>query len=291
MNLISKIVLLFFVLIKANLLIAQEVNKNDLNKSVEVKHPLLSDNFTFYVGAYSSFKEIKVGANGTADNNLIDFSDRFDFNNNEITLFLNFNWRFSRMWSLSSEYFSIKNGISKQLSDQIIWDDYVFDTGVDVKVGFNMQMYRVMIGRTISKGNKHELGIGLGVHALDIETYIEGNAYLSENTTGNNIDVAFERRAVNALAPLPNVGAWYFYAPNTKWMFTTRVDWFGITVGNYSGSMWNLAAGANYQFHKHFGLGLKYRYFDFVSTIDQERWQGKFALNFHGPLLTVNANF
>jgi opacity protein-like surface antigen len=281
------IIFLLFIGSVAN---SQEVNNSSNITSIE-KHPLLSNNFTFYVGAYGSFKKIKVGANGTADKNLIDFSERFDFNNNEVTLFLNFNWRFARMWSLSSEYFSVKNGISKQLSEQIIWDDYVFDAGINVKVGFNLNMYRVMIGRTITKGQKHELGIGLGVHALDIETYIEGNAYINEENSGNSANVDFERRSVNALAPLPNVGAWYFYAPNTKWMLTTRVDWFGITVGDYSGSMWNLGAGANYQFHKRFGVGLKYRYFDFTSTIDKERWQGKFVLNFHGPLLTINANF
>jgi len=283
--------IIIFLILNALSASAQEINKNNLKNSIENKHPLLANPFTFYIGAYSSFKQIKVGANGTADNNIVDFSDLFDFNNNELTLFLNFNWRFSRMWSLSAEYFSVKNGASRQLSEQIVWDDYIFNAGINVDVGFSLRMYRAMIGRTITKGQKHELGIGLGVHALDIETYIEGNAYINEDNSGSDVNINFERRSVNALAPLPNIGAWYFYTPNTKWMLTARVDWFGVTIGNYSGSMWNLGAGANYQFHRHFGVGLKYRYFDFTSTLDNKRWQGKFELKFHGPLLTVNANF
>ncbi|MGY8933809.1 MAG: hypothetical protein ACKVIM_06500 [Flavobacteriales bacterium] len=36
-------------------------------------------------------------------------------------------------------------------------------------------------------------------------------------------------------APLPKLGAWYFYAPNPKWLLTTRVDWFAISIEEYSG--------------------------------------------------------
>ena len=107
----------------------------------------------------------------------------------------------------------------------------------------------------------------------------------------DKLESNFERRSVSAVAPLPNIGVWYFYAPNTKWMYTARVDWFGITVGDYSGNMWNLAPGVNYQFHKNIGVGLQYRYFNAMLKIDKPDWDGRVSLIYHGPLLSVNANF
>ena len=279
-------------LLSTPLLFSQEDNSaTDLTDAEEQKHPLLANRFTFYVGVYGSIKGIKVGVNGASDNEIIDFSEKVDFNNNELTLFLNFNWRFARMWSLSAEYFSVKNGINKEVEENFEWGDQIFTGGAGIKLGLNVSMYRVMVGRTISKGKKHELGAGLGAHTLDLESYIEGYAYIDNEETGEGADVNFERNKVSVVAPLPNIGAWYFYAPNEKLMLTTRVDWFSISIGEYSAGMWNLGAGANYQFHKNIGVGLKYRYFDFTATVDKGKWDGEFSLIFQGPLLTINANF
>lgn len=269
---------------------AQEINNTKSNNNLD-QHPLLSNKFIFYAGIYSSSKGIKIGVNGASNNDLIDFSEKVDFNNNEITLFLNFNWRFARMWSLSAEYFSIKNGISRNINENFEWGDQIFNGGAGIKLGLNVSMYRVMIGRTITKGQKHELGIGLGAHTLDIKTYIEGEAYINNENTGEGADVSFERSNVSVVAPLPNIGAWYFYAPHPKWMLIARVDWFGLSVGDYSGSLWNLGGGVNYQFHKNIGIGLKYRYFQFKANVNKEKWDGSFSMNFKGPLLTINANF
>lgn len=291
MKLINQILIVALFLFLGTSLFSQEINDKDLKADIENKHPLLSNRFTFYTGIYSSTKGIKVGVNGASDNEIIDFNEKVDFNNNEITLFLNFNWRFSRMWTLSAEYFSVKNGISSEDETNFEWEDQIFNGGAGVKLGLNVNMYRIMFGRTISKGLKHEVGAGLGVHTLDIETYIEGYAFINNDETGEGAEVEFEKNTVSVVAPLPNIGAWYFYAPTQKWMFAARLDWFALTIGEYSGSLWNLGAGANYQFHKNIGVGLKYRYFDFTAGVDKDNWNGKFSLIFQGPLLTLNANF
>jgi len=268
---------------------SQAEKETDTLTTIEKKHPLLVDKFSFTVGAYSSFKTIGVGANGSSNNDIIDFDEKVDFNNNETTPFFLFNWRFAKKWSLTAEYFGVKNAITTNFEDDFEWNGYDFVAGLNINAGFDLEMYRVMIGRTISKGLKHELGLGLGVHVLDIQTYIEGQAYIIGE--GTEIDATGVKSIIDVVAPLPNVGVWYLYAPSHKWIFNTRLDWFGIKVGDYTGTMWNFAAGANYQFHKNIGVGLKYRYFDFTATVDNEKWDGKLTMIFHGPLLTLNANF
>jgi hypothetical protein len=92
------------------------------------------------------------------------------------------------------------------------------------------------------------------------------------------------------IAPLPKLGAWYFYAPNPKWLLTTRVDWFAISIEEYSGGLWDIGTGVNYQFHKHIGVGFNYRYFNASAQVDKTNWKGVFSLIFQGPLLTINVN-
>ena len=287
--------ILFIFLNFCDFIHAQEnIPKKDLdtltNTHTQDKHSLLKDRFSVQAGLYSSNKGIKVLVNGSSENEIIDFSEKANFNENELTLFLNFNWRFSRKWSLSADYFAVGNGIKRTIDDQIEWNDQLFNGGAGLELGLDLTMFRLLFGRTISKGQKHELGVGLGAHVLDVKTYIEGYAYLNNNDTGENATTEFKRNSVSVVAPLPNIGAWYFYAPHPKWMLTTRVDWFALTIGEYSGGLWGLGAGLNYQFHKNVGVAINYRYFDFTATIDKSNWDGKFSLIFQGPLLSINVN-
>ena len=141
------------------------------------------------------------------------------------------------------------------------------------------------MGRTISSGPKHSLGAGLGVHMMNIGAFLEGEA---KTDLG---DKEFRSPKTSFLIPLPNIGAWYHWAPTPKWAFLARVDWFGITIDQYSGGLWNLAPGVKYQIIENLGVGLDYRIFFLNARVNDELWEGKFDMNFAGPLFTLHANF
>ena len=215
----------------------------------------------------------------------IDFVETFRLNDNESTLFLHIVWYFSKKWKLSIENFSIKNANTVMLEEDIVWEEIVFKEGSHVKGGFGTNLYRVFIGRIFSKGLKHEFGAGLGVHALDANAFIEGEAVIDET------EIRFERLPVSAVIPLPNIGLWYYYAPNTKWAFIARADWFSLTVNEYSGSLYDISPGVKYQIYKNFGVGIDYRYFYLKANVNEDNWDGQFNMGFKGPILTLHANF
>ena len=251
----------------------------------EDKHPILSDKFMFNTGVYFSTKFLKIGVNGEGPHEIIDLNKAFDLNANEATFFFNFHWRFTKKWSLSSEYFSIRNGNKWELEEDIPWGDVTFKKGSNVRVKFGLDMYRIFIGRSILQRQHHEFGVGLGVHDLQIGASITGDAYI------NDSDFNFEKKSISANAPLPNLGFWYFYAPNSKWGLSYKLDWFGITVGEYFGSLWNIAPAVNYQLFKHIGVGLSYRYFKFTAKVNKTNWNGRFDMIFQGPLFSISGNF
>ena len=248
-------------------------------------HPFLTDKFYLEGGVFFPSKNIQLGANGSTPNENIDFGNTFDLNDNEITYFFNLEWRWNRKWRVTVETFGIDNGSRSTLDEDIAFEDLVFEKGSYVRGGVELRVYRIFFGRTISSGPKHSLGVGLGIHGMNVGASIEGEVRTNDG------DLEFQRRKVSALLPLPNIGGWYHWAPTKKWAFIARVDWFGITIDKYGGGLWNLAPGVKFQMTKNFGIGAEYRYFFLNARVDDDNWQGKFNMDFSGPLLTIHGNF
>lgn len=272
-------ILFFLLVVSSQLLFAQKNKEND------AQNPILTDNITFDIGVFIPVKSVKISVNGFTDNDEIDFGNSFDFQQNEATPYFNFNWRFSKMWKLSAEYFGLKTSQSAELEDDIIWNEITFKEGSYVKGGFTFDLYRIYVGRVILKREKHELGGGIGIHGINLGAYIEGEAYI------NDISIGIDRSSVKGFIPLPNIGIWYIYAPSSKWILSAKIDWFGLKANEYSGLLWDIDPTVGYQITDYFGVNLSYRYFEIDARVDQKRWDGQVKLKFHGPAAGVYFNF
>lgn len=249
------------------------------------KNPILVDKFRFNTGVYFPSEILTIGANGESPNIDFDFNEAFKLDNNETTFFFNFFWRFSKKWILSTEYFSVSESQKAELEEDISWNEYTFKKGSYIEAGYGIKIYRIFVGRVISRGAKHEFAGGLGVHAMNINAFIKGEAFINEE------DFEFKKSAVSSTIPLPNLALWYIYAPTAKLSLMGRLDWFGITVGEYSGSLWNIGPSINYQIFKNIGVGVGYRYFKATAKVDKPDWDGKFSMTYKGPLISISGNF
>ncbi len=274
MNFIKYLTVFFFFFSAPLLVYAQEENK----------HPILSDQFYIETGVFIPQKDVKFGADGDLGED-IDFGRTFDFNDNQATFFFNGEWRWNKKWRLTGEYFAVNNAARVTLPEDITIGDITFEEGTFVRGGIEFALFRVFVGRIISSGPKHSLGAGLGVHMMNIGAFIEGEVRTDQG------DKEFRAPRTSFLIPLPNIGAWYHWAPNEKWALSARLDYFGITIDKYSGGLWNVAPSIKYQIIKNLGLGIDYRFFFVNARVEDDMWMGQFDMNFSGPLLTVHANF
>lgn len=248
------------------------------------KHPILSSKFQLGFGIYIPTQRVQFKVNADAKDNDINFDETFDFNNNQVTPLVNFDWRFSKNWKLAAEFFNINYKTTAVLEKDIEAGDYVFNKGSNVGVGYRINMYRIYVGRVISRGFKHELGAGLGLHVLDLGPFIEGNVIVNGNEN------EFRRARISATAPLPNIALWYYYAPTEKWSFSAHVDWFALTINQYSGSLWDVSPKVRYQIIKNLGVSFDYRFFGVNANINEENWNGGVKLSFSGPTFTIIGN-
>ena len=249
------------------------------------QHPRLTDRFLFSAGAFVPEKNLKLRIDGNLPSIDIDFDEGLGLSSEETTGSGELRWRFGEKWSASGQYFKTKDSATVTLTEDINWEDYVLKVGSNIGAGVEFSVARMFFGREFSSGQNHEFGLGLGLHWLEISAFAEGEFFLNDESTG------FRRESVSADAPLPNIGGWYWYALSPRWLLTTRLDWFGASIGDYSGDLWNANAGVSFQAWRNLGVSLSYQFFKLDVDIDKSDWHGGANLTYHGPFLSLNLNW
>jgi len=256
------------------------------------KHPLLTDRFVFTGGLFLPSKQATISVNGKSVDNDIDLGESFDLTQYQRTYNIGFDWRFAKKWKLTADFFRVNEVSVADMDEPIEWEDYIFDGRLEL--GMDLAVLRTMVSRILSRGDKHELGIGIGFHIMPISIYIEGDAKLIE-PDGTETDVGLEKQSVSVTAPLPDIGLYYSWAPTPKWYFGTDIDFLYIAIGDYKGWLWDFNAGVKYQIVDFFGVGINYKYYSIDIEVEGGNeigeWQGAFSLSYNGPLFLVHFNF
>lgn len=250
-------------------------------------HPLMYDQFVVQAGAFLPRLSFKLSVDGslTGEHPPLDFEQQFGAKDDDEVFAADLVWRFGDRWSLRGQYFDAGRATTAVLEEDIEWEDVVFGQGSSVTTGSHLELTRFFFARDLSNSLQHEFGLGLGLHRLEVGAGILGTIIV------NGEPIVDEYKAVSATAPLPNIGAWYAYSPSEKWVFDVRVDWFEASIGEYSGGLLNSAIGANFQFHDHFGIGLKYQSFRLDLDVDKPDWHGNVTLKYEGIYFYLSANW
>ena len=233
-------------------------------------HPLLTTDFSLNVGVFFPERTFKIGIDATVPGieREIDISEQLNLSTSETTEAYEIGWRFSEHWLLRTQYFSVGGSRSATLNEDVQWGDYTFGAGTGVFGGIDVSVARLFIGRTYSRDERREFGFGAGVHRLDLEAHLAGQAII------NNDPPLYTERRVSTNGPLPNLGAWYVYSFTPKWALSTRLDWLSASIDKYDGTIINASAGVVYAFNRHFAAGLSYNYFEVDVDINEDNWTG-----------------
>lgn len=274
------------------LIFIQHASFSQLKDSVAFhKNPILTDRFTVNLGFFTISKSVRMRVDGNMPNGPIDFGETLGLEKRDNTFAFNSNWRFSKekKWSLRLEYFSENNKGTAVLEREIDWGDTTYPAGVSLDYGFGFKMFGLVFSRLISQGDKHEFTAGLGIHTMNINTFLQGKAFIGDMNFEYQLDT--EKRRLDIIAPIPSLGVRYIYAPHYRWSMSARVDWFSITVGDYSGTLWNLAPSASFRIFDNFGIGIGYKYFHTKFNFEKNILRGRTDLLYQGPLISISGSF
>ena len=244
-------------------------------------HPFMGSKYWLSLGVYYPNHEFALSVNGS----VLGISDEFEFGgkvDDRAALFSGeFGWQFSDNWSLALQYFETERSDRYTAEEQFQWEDLIFDVGVDIKVGTEASITRLVFSRKFIHEGPHDFRLAAGLHRIEFGASIEGIARLNDNST------EFRRSSVDAAAPLPNIGGWYRYSPSDKWMFSLRYDWLSASVNDVSGRVTNGVIGANYSLSENIGIGLNYQRFNLDVKVKDEFWRGRADITYSGPNLYI----
>ncbi len=242
------------------------------------EHPYLSEKFFVDVGIFFPDRQfsIRVNSTVTGPTDVIDFEADVGAKKSDEILSLNFGWRFGQKWQLEAQYFAASGSRGEALEEDVEWKEFVFLAGTSVKAGQDFSLIRTFFARRFESAEKHEFGVGAGLHWLQIGAFIEGNLVTQAGGT------LFRKESVSVLAPLPNIGAWYMHSLSPKLALKARLDWFSASFGEYGGQMTNASIGLNYQVFKNAGIGINYNAFILDLDVEKTNWRGNANLTYEG---------
>ncbi len=240
-------------------------------------HPYLERGFSLDLGIFYPDRELDLRVNGSIAgiNDQIDFDKRRQIKKSDDVFAGELSWRFRGRWSIVGQYFKSTDSTRAVLEEDIEWGNVVFGAGSNAAVGTNFTLTRIFFGRQLNTGQSHDVGIGGGIHWLNMGAFIEGEILI-------NGTPAAARRSVSAEAPLPNIGAWYKYSISPRWALRGRLDLLSADVGDYDGLLLNVALGVNFRAFEHVGVGLNYNYFKLDIGIDKSNWRGDIETIYDG---------
>jgi len=248
-------------------------------------HPFLTSTFIVGAGAFFPTQGLDLSANGTIPGDEVDFDSTLGVDDSEVTPIASLRWNITDKWSMWGQWWKTNSSGSDTLNEDIVWDGITFEAGSNVQAGADTTIFRFLVGREFFSGPQHEFGLGVGLHWMKLGAYIEGEVFMPGGGT------EFRRGDADVSAPLPDIGLWYYYSPAPRWLLTARVDWLSANVGKYDGSLWDAAAGVNYQFSEHFGIAVEYVFFSLDVNVDDGDWRGGANIKNNGPVVALTANW
>lgn len=247
--------------------------------------PYIKEDYYLTAGLFFPQREFELQLDGSAStgNDSIDFSEQFRLGGSEQTEAIEFGWRFKPNWSLRAQHLDIDAHRTTTLTSDVQWGDFTYEEGTAVSAGTGITVTRIFFGRRMSPGNRSEFGVGAGLHLLQLDAFVKGDAMR------DGLYAGIHKESAQVSGPLPNLGAWYMYSLSRRWAVAARADWLSADVDSFDGSIINAALGVDYAVTRHLGAGLSYNYFELDAGLDDSNWKGDATIRFDGVYLHFSA--
>lgn len=247
-------------------------------------NPVLNETLTFRLGA--NFLTAKGNLGSGTDNREgpdIDI-DTLGIDEHETSPYFAARWRATDRWHFKFDYFGFDNDGDVTQNFDLAFGDINVSGYVRAETKLKTDFYVVQTGYSILKNEKSELGLGLGLHVIDLDTRLKVTGNLGSFTG----QLGTEK--TDLTAPLPNVLAFGTYAFTPKLSLDGSAAYFSLSYDKYDGSLFRAVVNLEYRFNEHIGAGVGYNYVDMNLDIEDDITT-EYDLRYNGPVVFLSAGF
>jgi hypothetical protein len=161
-------------------------------------------------------------------------------------------YRFNDRHAIGFSWYRVGLGGDKVLNQQILVRDQTINAGASTSSSLSFNIYRLLYDYSFYRNDKVELGISPGLYMMQTKFHFAGQGTIN-NVAGSTTIVNEE-----LTLPLPSIGLVANYNITPKLGFQSRYDFFYLSIGNYTGTMFEFYAGLEYRLFQHFAMGAAY---------------------------------
>ena len=158
-------------------------------------------------------------------------------------------YRFNDRHAIGLSWYRVGLSGEKSTNEQIQIRDQIVQAGAATQTSLSFNIYRLLYNYSFYRNEKVELGVSPGLYMM------KTNFNFAAQGTINNVVATSTVVNEQLTLPLPSIGLVANYNITPKLQFQSRYDFFYLTVGDYTGSMFEFYAGLEYRFFQHFAMG------------------------------------
>ncbi len=187
--------------------------------------------------------------------------------------------------TLRLDYFGYHDDANATIDFEFDFDGITYPAGASLDSSLDLDLYVVNLSYNFYRSNRARFGVGLGVHAADIDIKISGKTYVG----ATEIDLGTGRADI--LAPLPNFYVTGAYAFTDRVLLRCGGGGFSMKYNDWDGSLWFANAFLEYWPWQYVGIGAGYRYLSANVEYDPGHKKETYDFDLPGPVFYVTAGF
>jgi hypothetical protein len=197
---------------------------------------------------------VSVGGPALGIGTNIDLTNTLGVNTSTDAFRLDGLYRFNDRHAIGLSWYRVGLSGEKSTNEQIQIRDQIVAAGAATQTSLSFNIYRLLYNYSFYRNEKVELGVSPGLYMMKTNFNFAAQGTI---TAGSGAPVAGSSTVVNEqlTLPLPSIGLVANYNITPKLQFQSRYDFFYLTVGDYTGTMFEFYAGLEYRFFKHFAMG------------------------------------
>ncbi|KPJ98638.1 MAG: hypothetical protein AMJ60_07610 [Desulfobacterales bacterium SG8_35] len=230
--------------------------------------PVGKDTFKLAAGVFlpAIDSQLRINSKTLGTGTIIDLEDDLGFDEDVTLGVLGGYWRFAKKHRLYFGYYGFDRNTSAAIDKEIVIDDTTYVVGAELKSNWDIDFVFASYGYSFFQGEKWELSGSLGFYYLTTSFTVKGIGTISGEVEAEK-EITKEE-SLELPIPLFGLSAEYYFSP--KWRTIISASLFTIAIGDWDGSLFQCSANLEYLFHKNFGVGAGYTYFDVDVERDRE---------------------
>jgi len=236
--------------------------------------------FSLSIGVFLTHRNNTTRVDGTLgmDGTVVDLEGDLGLNRSDSVFRVDGYYRFNQKHRLDFSVFDLSRSASKVIQKDIDWNDTLFPIDTTVDSDFDLAIYKIAYTWSFMRRDKGFLGLTAGLYIADFGTRLE-------------VEAIGALESSDITAPLPVIGLRGQYDFTEKLSFRASGEIFALEYEDYSGSLYDIYAGLDYQFFKHVAIGIGVNAVKLNIGVSKDRFNGDIDWRYDGALVYFKFDF